>query len=1447
MSESRLGEGVSELVSGRVGVRLHPTVVRLEGLDAASTRWITEAYHLTGDVKRHLASVKHALGSRRGAGMFLVGQYGAGKSHFLAYLGRELSAGRLLPDPPGTVALSLLNYRAETPLEDIVCGALGIAASPGDRRVAWGEAASRWPRGLLLILDELSEFLRSKGDARRLNEDVRFLQFLGEWAQDQPLWILGAVQEEVEHVGGLDHGLYRKIKDRYPIKLLLTTTHVKDLLAGSILIKKEGYDEAVGNLVRDLRASFRGASVRWEDLLEIYPIHPATLDLLEEVRDRFSLARGVVDFTVTQLHGDPARGAAPFLEKPWGSLLGPDAIVDHFADLFELSPELSPIAQQVLPYYRKNLDQLFDLPALRALAMRVLKLLILVHISPARKVLTAEQAASYLLFRVSRLEPEKNLQTVEKVLERLVSQGRHVERSGEGYRLLVDDEGGANLEHFLERQKSELNGAGPVVLERLAHLLRPEEFHPFAGERDAWQSRAVKWRFHERRYALYVGNDAPPPHEGIGFRVRLPWGEGQSAPGLYTVEPTPIELGPEHVELAALLKARERPWPEATTLRLAARIEERRAVFRAQVQNAYLGGTLVAPGGGREVIARGERTGSFGAWADGIALVILRRTYPSFEQFAPACGPLPRESIRELVRHALSDTADQSSPDAVRVIQDAYLQPMGLLRRTSKGYEVVERPDRNELVRLVLQLLEYQPSPRTVCEHLAQPVYGLVPDQAALLLVFLFLLGEIDILKDRKSYRELYETMPNPLQYDRIVAGTALRAEEIGPFETLLTGLQLRVPKMWTVLAQRQALGRLQEELARRAEPLQQLLWKLEQSGEGPELADRLRSWLRLVRPLIDPDVTVESLQEFLSQAGSARRVLKTLSELEGLPSRLDHLLRERERFRHLFQAAAQAGWLEAELELRVRAVSDPPGVDQPEALEVWLRRAGETYEGYRTAYSSRHEAFWRKVHEDPGRTWKPPGVARSRHLGLGPVLAELEAAQARINRDACRSLSNLDFQARCTCGFDGGSHPLTGELERAGALRARIESELGDFFRRPDVQKRVATWAREGVDPAESSRAFLSGREPFPAVSNLEAFDRHLAGVTVVANLPVESLLDRLEGQVLDLPGLKAEIEKVARELGGERFRLVAGTAPRAVQGSVAAPWAAWCAEQALRGGVPLPAGLGTQDLGAISTAARLEWIGPRSLAHLERLGFESTFVDRVVEGALSGALALPVGAGLSPLLSAVGEALRPTRPTSPGELARLSARLYAQHGRLARTCGKVWLERLETLATTLEGPLPPALGSALRSGNEAQWVVLDAAGLAFLPALEGALESLFPHWKAATIRFALVGEPTTTEEFFRSLAADGVQRSIEKLNALDRLLHERFLPFEDLTRIALAELQAAARALLKRLDPARPVLVLADHGFRIAPDGQSYVHGGDSLLERIVPLIELAPPGGR
>ena len=560
---------MSQKIRDHVEIIPQPTVVRLDQLDAAGADWISDSYYVTQEIERHFKSLKVLLGKETGCGMFLIGHYGSGKSHFLAYLTQQLHAGNFGSQTP--LPLSLLNYKASQSLESILEDALAfpqkntkrtagkMPALPTDRREVWKKIEGRYPAGLFLIIDELSEFLRSKPSIKSYNEDLRFLQFLGEWAQDHPLWILAALQEQIEHTGDIEYDLYRKIKDRYPIRLLLTPAHVKDLIAQRILRKKPSYAEAIEKLAKESMGVYSARSLDYADFCSIYPLHPMTLELLEEVRDRFSQARGIIDFTLTQLLGNEARDIDPFLDRPWGDLLTPDFIVDHFADLFEVQPEFLPIAQKVFPYFRKHVDSFFEKETQRELAWRLLKLLILVHLSPRRQSLDAEEAALWLLLRFSNIDPGKNIEIVKRVLDILCEKGAYLKRQNSRYRLELEDDSKLNFDRLLNRQLEELRTRGDAVFEDLVPLLQEAEFNPFSLPRDRWHTRKVRWHFHERDVRIYFGGGAAPVEKGLALQIGLPWGTVPEGTGCYRIHPNRLEVTPDILELSALVQLQERP------------------------------------------------------------------------------------------------------------------------------------------------------------------------------------------------------------------------------------------------------------------------------------------------------------------------------------------------------------------------------------------------------------------------------------------------------------------------------------------------------------------------------------------------------------------------------------------------------------------------------------------------------------------------------------------------------------------------------------------------------------------------------------------------------------------------------------------------------------------------------------------------------------------------
>jgi len=1410
----------------------HPTVARLEHLreDAA---WITEAYHVAPDVERHLAALRRVLSRPTGLGMFLVGAYGSGKSHLLAYVARLVRGGGFVAPPPAVVPISLLHFSARQPLEEILARAVG-AAEAEDRRARFGSVLAAHPDGLVVLFDELSEFLRSKPDPAAYHEDVRFLQFLGELAQDHRLYVIAAMQEQIEHTGDLGYAQYRKIKDRYPIRMILSPAHTRDVVATGILRKHPGYAAEVERFCARLRESLPGASVDFAALAELYPLHPVTLELLEEIRDSFSQARGVVEFVVTRLGGDPARGIAPLLDEPFGTMLAPDAIVDHFRDLLELQPEFQPLAQKVFPYYQRRLAELFGEGKLRDLAARALKLLVLCHISPRRQGLTVREAAEWLLLAAARIDPEKNLRVLDRVLGTFATEGQYVKRHGDRYLLDLEDDSATALEKLLAREAPDVGAEPDVLFELAVDLLDEPAAGPLAWPRERWLSRPVKWHFHERPFSIYVGDGSPPapPAASEALVVRLAWGESRAVPGVWNLVPARLPPGTEWIELGALVRLRGRPLAPGVRERVERRLAERLGLLVERIRAAYADAQLVDPDGRPQTPPVVERGASFDKRAERLGEWIFRRRYPSFERFAPSHGTLSREAYRALLRFAQShDLYHADADDHVQVIREGYLVPMGLLVRKNRDYAAAPRLDRHELIRLVTSMLPSEPPPSRVYERLAEPVYGLVPDQVHLLLLFLLYQGELDLVKEGRSYLEIGQTFPLPSDYDRVVPARALAPEALRDLVRILEGLGLPRPKEWTVLAQRTAAatlrryleGKLHDELL----PCRRRLAELAPETRLVAEIDELTGYARLLEGRDE----IGALKDFLGAVGAAEPLLVSLSVLGGLPRRLERYAEARRLGQLLGHPTLAGGPDEAirRIHARVEDLGEPPAIESAADIDAWLDRARALHAEYATWYRERHDSYWSRVRGHPLWGWKPPAVARSRHLGLERELQKAEENRTRAAALLCRTSPDLLYAPRCACGYDGDSAPIAEELRRLERAQHAIDQDARAFFAEPTIRARLADAPAQGVD---GLRSYLSGGSPWPEIDRTADLDAFLAGIDRVKEIPIDDVVGLFTSRTWERERL---LQKLGDMLARHDAPLLRFRAP-----AESSDLLLWCVETALSCGAPLPPGLSTRDLETMAAAIRPEWVGGPALLRLESLGVGDAGVERVLRLLLDGAVDFPPADACSSLVLAARELVRPTSVGTPVDLAELAARLYRAHPHLLRVAPEAWLARLDELA---RAPLSaPPLVEVLRGCPDRTWVVIDCLGLPFLPALRQTLPDLFPSFRLESVDFATVSATTTTEALYRSLAGSVVDHPFEKVNALDRVVHERDAAFDDLCRLGFAELRLALGGLRKRLDLGRSLLVFGDHGFRLSADGKSYRHGGASTLERTVPVLRLA-----
>ncbi|MHB8339586.1 MAG: DUF6079 family protein, partial [Mycobacteriales bacterium] len=806
--------GTQPTIAELVEVPPVETVVRLDGRPGR-----LEELVLTGDVVGSLSSVLEAAASTTGAGFFVVGHFGAGKSHFLA------AVGELLAEPaevtrlagwPGTlrtlaagarehlvVAVPLVEYRADAVLEDVVAARAWAAtdtpavARDTDRLAAWdrvlGAARSGGHQGLVLLLDELSEFLRAK-QGPALTEDLRFLQFLGEWSRQRPVIVVCALQESIEEVVNVSERELARIRDRYRPSLTLTMRHVEDVVRGRLVRLRPGAEEWIDRAHQELQAAFPGWPVPLERFRRCYPVHPETLDLLEGLRFLFSQQRGVVDFIHRQLSGDTVAGIPPWSAQGYRQLITPDRVYDHFRTRIHERSETGQLTDAVVPHYERAVDEMFDNPSDRVLALRTVKLLCLLAASPLERPRTAGELAGMLQSEVSALDPQVNVSYLEDaVLIPLVARGAYVVVSdGQPPRYTVALQAdaavvvGARLaqvradltmgDRRLVRTLIELGSTRILPLQLLAELgpsrrellwqntlrslvvapVRLTELTPGEVDDLAAQAREAG----AEGCLLVAEPELVEPdlfdraRQLIGSDARLAvW-----APARLSAQETDMLLD-VHARRTVLDEARRegRTQPGGLVEYLERAAEADAARVREALRRCYFGGRVVYPERSAAVDLPSLAGLPFERQLPALADPLLTGLHPGHQGVAPRGELVGERLVRQLVTEVLAQgRLGRAALGQLRPLVEGYLVPLGLVRRQRDAIVVAPDPVRSPAVFEVLRLLDGREpvAGPDVVRELADGPVGLTEPEALLVLNACVQAGLIEAWRGRHRLTE---------------------------------------------------------------------------------------------------------------------------------------------------------------------------------------------------------------------------------------------------------------------------------------------------------------------------------------------------------------------------------------------------------------------------------------------------------------------------------------------------------------------------------------------------------------------------------------------------------------------------------------------------------------------------------------------------------------------
>ncbi len=295
------------------------SVVQLRDADdAAAARQLVRTYVISEEMAEKLVNLvvpqlqfDQPMDNK---GLLAVGNYGTGKSHLMSVISALAENGDLathlndqsLASAAGKISGRFKVARTEIgattmSLRDILVAeleehltAMGVFYSfpPADKvsnnKRAFEEMMAAFHQefpdhGLLLVVDELLDYLRSRKD-QELILDLNFLREIGEVCKDLRFRFIAGVQEAIFDSPRFSFvaDSIRRVKDRFE-QILIARKDVKFVVAERLLKKTADQQVKIREYLTPFAKFYGRMNERMDEFVRLFPVHPDYIDTFERI------------------------------------------------------------------------------------------------------------------------------------------------------------------------------------------------------------------------------------------------------------------------------------------------------------------------------------------------------------------------------------------------------------------------------------------------------------------------------------------------------------------------------------------------------------------------------------------------------------------------------------------------------------------------------------------------------------------------------------------------------------------------------------------------------------------------------------------------------------------------------------------------------------------------------------------------------------------------------------------------------------------------------------------------------------------------------------------------------------------------------------------------------------------------------------------------------------
>ena len=261
----------------------------------------------------------------------IIGNYGTGKSHFLAFLSLILSKPELreyIQNEKIREAFSNLEreflvvkyelgqniplaeifyYRVRKQLKenyDIDIREIDLKTEKKDNKELLEEiminVKEKYPsKGLIVLFDEYSDFIKGKDNNNQI-ADLNFTRQLAESSSNQDFILMLSMQEHIfsnpEYKANAE--VINKIEQRF-LKINITSENIEDIISKR-MVKKDGNQiQKIKKLFGDYQGKFQNLSIEEDRYAQLFPVHPYLIEVFSKIT--FFENRSILQFVSDEI------------------------------------------------------------------------------------------------------------------------------------------------------------------------------------------------------------------------------------------------------------------------------------------------------------------------------------------------------------------------------------------------------------------------------------------------------------------------------------------------------------------------------------------------------------------------------------------------------------------------------------------------------------------------------------------------------------------------------------------------------------------------------------------------------------------------------------------------------------------------------------------------------------------------------------------------------------------------------------------------------------------------------------------------------------------------------------------------------------------------------------------------------------------------------------------